>query len=519
MTRETINFKNLWQTWNWVLVLAIVKLLIHLLANTNYGFHRDEFLYLIEGEHLAWGYMEVPPVIAVLSKMALGLGGSLFVVRLFPTLIGSITVFLIGVMVKDLGGKKWAQILACLAFILSPAFLRSNMLFQPVSFDQFCWFLSAFFIVRLIRYQQPKYWYYLGMVAGLGFLTKYSIVFFYAAFLIAIFLTPLRHWLRTPYPYFAIGIALAIALPNLLWQYEHNLPVIKHFTELSQTQLKNVQTLGFLKAQLRFHHAALIIWLPGLLYLFFSSRLSAYRILAWIYLFVILILVLLSGKSYYSMGAYPMLMAAGGVAMENFLELKPVRMKYALVLLLFGVTFPFLPYGIPVVPIEKMQQYCSFMKDKFQYEGPLRWEDGKIHPLPQDYADMHGWEEMAAKVGRLYHSLSPAEQKTCLVYGGSYSHASSINYYRRKYQLPEVYSFVGSFLVWAPDSVDFDRQIMIDDVLQTHSQWFESMQLVDSIQNPYAREKGYIYYRSNPKVDVKREWTKVVTERKRAYDF
>jgi 4-amino-4-deoxy-L-arabinose transferase-like glycosyltransferase len=358
-------------------------------------------------------------------------------VRLFPALIGSITVLLIGVMVKDLGGNKWAQILACLAFILSPAFMRSNTLFQPVSFDQFCWFLSAFFIVRLIKYQEPKYWYDLGVVAGLGFLTKYSILFFYAAFFLAILLAPQRKWLKTPYPYFAVGLAIAIALPNLIWQYQHNLPVVKHFDELSRTQLLHVQAWGFLQSQLRFHHAALAVWLAGLLYLFFSTKLFEYRILGWIYVFIILILVLLKGKSYYSLGAYPMLMAAGGIAFENFLKTKPAFLKPIVAFLLIMFTLPLLPYGLPVLSIENMQRYGAWMKDQFHYTGPLRWEDGKIHPLPQDYADMHGWEEMAAKVGKLYHSLPPAEQKSCLVYGGGYAHASSINYYRKKYKLPQ----------------------------------------------------------------------------------
>ena len=166
-----------------------------------------------------------------------------------------------------------------------------------------------------------------------------------------------------------------------------------------------------------------------------------------------------------------------------------------------------------------MKQYGAFMKDKFGLDGPLYWEDGKIYPLPQDYADMHGWEEMVAQVAELYHSLSPAERKSCLIYGGSYGHAGPINYYRKKYDLPESYSFVGSFLTWIPDSIDFDRQIMIDDRLHQQSNWFHSMQLVDQIQNPNAREKGYIYYRTDPKIDVKKEWAKLVAERKKEFNF
>ncbi len=139
--------KRLWQKWNILIVFCLVKLLIHLITNTNYNFHRDEYLYLALGNHLSWGYMEVPPVIAAIAKMAHLFGATLFITRLFPALIGCITVWLIGVMVRDMGGKKWAQVLACLAFILSPEFLRSNTLFQPVSFNQFCWFLSPFSIL------------------------------------------------------------------------------------------------------------------------------------------------------------------------------------------------------------------------------------------------------------------------------------------------------------------------------------------------------------------------------------
>jgi len=302
-----------WQDWKLPLVFAAIKLLLHFLTNTNYGFHRDEFLYLAIGERLSWGYMEVPPVIAVFGKLALSLGGQLFVVRLFPALIGGITVFLLGVMVKELGGKKWVQSFA---------------------------------------------------------------------------------------------------------------------------------------------------WLAGLLALLLSAKLSAYRILGLIYLFIILIFIVLKGKGYYALGAYPMLMAAGGIAIESFLENRSAILKPVLVFLLTVFTIPLLPYGLPVLSIQNMQRYWGWMKDNLNFVGPLRWEDGKNHSLPQDYADMHGWEELAAKVGKLYHGLSPAEQQSCMIYGGGYAHASSINYYRKKYCLPEVCSFNGSFLMWAPDSVNFDRQIM-----------------------------------------------------------
>ncbi len=511
--------KKLWHKWNILIVLSLAKLLIHLLTNTNYNFHRDEYLYLTLGNHLSWGYMEVPPVIAVIAKMAHLIGSSLFITRLFPAIIGCITVWLIGMMVEDLGSKKLAQALACLAFILSPEFLRSNTLFQPVSFNQFFWFLSAFFIVKIIKSQNLKNWIILGLVAGIGLLTKYSIAFFYFGFLGAILLTPHRKWFKTKYPYIATGIAFVIFLPNLIWQFSHKLPIVHHMAELSETQLVHVNIAGFLVDQLLSHHIVTIMWISGLLFLFISGRLKTYRVLAWMYLFTILLLIFFSGKSYYSMGAYAMLFAVGGVAIEYWLENKSTYLKVLIIILVLVATIPVLPYGLPVLKMEQMKRYCTFMKDHFSMTRQLIWEDGKEYSLPQDFADMHGWEELAQRVSKFYHSLPPDEQKSCMIHGGGYSHASSLLYYKNKYNLPDVFSFNGSFIIWAPDSIDFDRQILVDDIYNTQSSWFENMVLVDQIQNPNARDPGYIYYRTDPKIDVKQQWIDEVKENKNRYNF
>ena len=173
-----------------------------------------------------------------------------------------------------------------------------------------------------------------------------------------------------------------------------------------------------------------------------------------------------------------------------------------------------MPYAIPVLSIEKMESYCTWMMDNLGFSGPNRWEDGRIYPLPQDYADMHGWEEMAQKVSKLYHSLPPETKDSCHIYGGSYSHAGTLNYYAKKYDLPEVHSMVGSFMFWAPEELHFTNQIMVDDVRHTSSTYFHSIPLVDSIEHQFAREPGYIYYRTDPKIDLVEGWKNFVTERK-----
>jgi hypothetical protein len=509
-----------WQSEDsFLLGFAALKLIIHLATNRNYGFHRDEYLYLDEGMHLSWGFMEVPPITPFMGRIALLLGGDIQLVRFFPALIGAITIFLLGKMIKEMGGDRWAQILGCSVLLFTPYLLGSNHLFQPVSFNQFWWFLSAYFIVRLINSGEAKYWYILGLVAGIGFLTKYSIGFFYAAFALGILLTPHRRWLGTRYPYLAILIAFAIALPNLFWQYQHNWPVLHHMQELSQTQLTNVSVSGFISAQFLMQFGGNLLWLPGLIYLLIHKSMRPYRLLAWIYFLVLLILILLRGKDYYTLGTYAMLYAAGAIFWARLLEARHMTLKWGLPLLVFTLNLLVIPYVLPVLSIQKMKNYCNYMADHYGLTGPLIWENGRRYDLPQDYADMHGWEEMVEKVAKVYHSLSAEDQQACMIQGSNYGHAGAINYFRKKYNLPEAYSFSSSYVMWLPDSLRFNRQILIDDARNMTSPYFNSVVLTDSVENPNARDPGYILYRTQPKVDLEGAWQQLVREEKAQFNF
>jgi hypothetical protein len=174
---ETIMQKlRLTPEWRLILGLALVKLMLHFFTNTNYGLHRDAFLYLALGDHLDFGYMAVPPLIALFAKITMTVfGDSVFAIRLFPALIGVASVVIVGMIVRLLGGRMWAILLACTAFIVSPAFLRSNTLFQPVSFNQFFWLLAIYFAIKLVQTKNPKFWLHIGVVCGLAFLNKYSL--------------------------------------------------------------------------------------------------------------------------------------------------------------------------------------------------------------------------------------------------------------------------------------------------------------------------------------------------------
>lgn len=510
--------RDWWRQWWPVFILAGAKLVIHLVTNTRYGFHRDEFLYLDQARYLDWGFMEVPPMTPFLGRLAWLLGGSLFAVRLLPALAGTASVFLVAGMTREMGAGRRAQVIACTAFVFSPAFLGSNSLFQPVTFNQFFWLLTAFFAVLLIRRQQPRYWYGVGLAIGLGWLTKYSIAFYVLALMTPL-LVDQHRWLRSRHPYLGAMLGLAVALPNLLWQWQHHWPVLAHMEELSRTQLVHVDIKGFIFAQLRSHGAGLLVWGAGLFYLFSSKRMQPFRPFGWAFLLVIILLILLRGKDYYTTGAYPVLMAAGGVAWIDWLTRGRQALKYVLVIAIPLLNLPFIPYGTPVLPIETMQRYGVFMSETFGMTGPLIWEDGKMRALPQDYADMYGWEEMAEKVARLYHGLSESKRAACLIWGGGYAHAGALNYYREKYRLPEAVSLNSSYRIWAPDSLQFDRMILVDDVYENSSSWFFHSELIDSIRHSLARDPGLIYYRHNPRIDVEAAWREAAAEAKKPFGF
>ncbi|UCE05460.1 MAG: glycosyltransferase family 39 protein [bacterium] len=486
--------KRISKEWILIIALAFFKLLLHFFTNTNYELHRDAFLYLALGDYLDWGFMSVPPTIAVLGNITRFLfGDSVFSIRLFPALIGTASVVIIGLIIRNMGGKTWAILLGCSAFILSPAFLRSNTLFQPVSFNQFYWLLTTYFIVKLVQTKNPQFWIHLGIVWGLAFLNKYSIAFLVVAFFISLSLTSDRNLFRSKYFVFGSSLIFLIVLPNLIWQYNHNFPVVNHITELRVSQLVHVRMVDFLIAQLLMNFTNLVVWLFGLVFLLFLKEGKTYRVIGYTFLAVLVIFIVLKGKAYYALGIYPVLFAAGGFAIENYLAgslryLKPVILGLMIITLL-----PILPYSLPVYPLEKMIKYGEQSK-KFGGEGALRWEDGRIHSLPQDYADMVGWRELAEIVIQTYQSLPDSEKAFCAIYAENYGEAGSIKFHSKKYGLPEPISFSGSFLFWAPDSADLKTLIYVNDDTGDVSYYFNEVKKVGHITSPYARESGMPVY-------------------------
>lgn len=237
--------------WLITIALVLIKLTVHFLTATTYELHRDEMLYFAQGLHLDFGYISTPPFIGFLAYIAHNIFGYYeFGLKLFPAISGAGSIIIIALFVKELGGKNLALIIAGTGYLVSGAFLRSNSLFQPVSFDQFFWFLSSYLVLKMVNREDPRQWIWIGLIFGLGFLNKYSIIFFGIAILMALLISEHRKLFLSKYLIYGLLIGFIIITPNLIWQYSHNWPFVNHMVQLQQTQLINVTAFDFLIDQI-----------------------------------------------------------------------------------------------------------------------------------------------------------------------------------------------------------------------------------------------------------------------------
>ena len=470
-------------------LLAILKFLIpFVLIHPAFELQRDEYLYYQQGQHLDLGYLENPPLLSYLGYMSSWFGDTEWLVRLWPAFIGALTVIVTCLITARLGGKSFAQFLAGFG-VITGAFLRVHILFQPNILDIFFWACSLYFLVRFIQTNDQKDFLGMSVCLALGWWSKYSVLFLIASIFIGFLLTRHRKILLQKNTYRSIAVALLIILPNVWWQYSHKWPLIHHMRELRETQLVYVNPIDFIKDQFLLLFPVLIIWIAGLIWFF---RNNTYRIFGWIYLSVILLLIFGSGKSYYALDIYPLLLAAGGTVWEKLFSVRK-WMRYVIAALVIGLTVPFLPVGLPIMGPEKLG---IFYKEKgIDKTGLLKWEDQRDHELPMDFADMLGWKEVTEKTEKFFSSLSDSAKLSSGIYCRHYGFGGSLKFYGKdKLFKSKVFSDNGSFLLWIPDELYFKHLIFLgrrmpdkDDEVFQH---FEKTTIIDSVTNKLSRQYG-----------------------------
>ena len=474
---------------------AIIKLLIHLFTNGQYGYFRDELYYLATSQHLDWGYVDFPPLIAIITKfITTFIGTSLQAIRFLPAIAGALNVLLTGLIAKEFGGRYFAIVLACLSVLVAPIYLGLDTFLSMNAFEPIFWMGIVYFIILAINRNEPRFWLGAGMLAGLGILNKYPIILFISGIFIGLLLSKeYKHsYLSDRYDrWFRIAglITFLIILPNIIWQYQHNWPMIEVMQNVATTG-KNVvlSPLEFVISQIMILHPFTApVWIAGLIFFFFDKRGKSYRMFGIAYIVILVIMLGTNSKNYYIQSSYPMLFAGGAVFWEKILDgkyiksnlnltklLKPV---YIIVMIIGGVILA--PMALPVLSID------DYIKYQQTFGEPPKTEVGHIGPLPQLYSDMFGWPEMVETVANVYNNLPPEERAKAAIVARNYGEAGAIDFFGPNYGLPKAISGHQNYYLWGPRNYTGEILILLG-MSQEDTNLCKSVEERENVGHPYA---------------------------------
>ena len=475
-------------------------ILSYVLVNDIYELHRDEFLHLDQANHLAAGFTSVPPLTSLFSLIIKFLGNDVFWVKFFPALFGALTMVFAWLIVDRLKGCYYAKCLVALAYICS-IYIRLNILYQPNSFDVLAWTAMFYYLIVYFENNKPAYLYYFAVWTALGFLNKYNVLFLTLGLIPAILITPKRNVFTSKHLYFAIALAFLIISPNVIWQIEHNFPVISHMKELAATQLVNVKRSDFFKEQFFFFISDIFILLSAFIGFAIYKPFRKYLWVVLTFIFTLVIFSYFKAKSYYALGLYPVLLAFGSVYLTYIMGKRYVLRSLPMLFIIGSFA-----YIVPIMmPMYNPAGIIANHK-RFERVGALRWEDGKDHDLPQDYADMQGWKELTQIVDSAYSRVK--DKSAVVVRTDNYGQAGAINYYS-KYRNINAVSYNADYLYWFKMDKPVKDLVLIewsgdeDPQRKREQPLFEKITKIGTLKNRYAREKGAtVFLLEGAKIDV-----------------
>lgn len=488
------------------LLLGLATLAIHLFVNSGYGFFRDELYFIVCGNHPAWGYVDQPPLVPLIASWSHALFGNFLVgFRLAPALAMAATVALTAEFARMLGGGRFAQWLAGLCALGAGVYLAEGLLITTDLLQPLTWLACGWFLIRLAQTGDERWWIPFGIVVGISLLSKYMIAFYLLALGTGILATPLRRSLVRPWFYAGAGIALLMVLPNVLWQWHHGWP----FLELGEaaTNGKNVAlspTAYFVQQLLLVGPLAAPVWLSGLWASTVRPRHAAYRLFPIAYVALFAFFVVTHGKGYYLSAIYPTLLGFGAVAIEGWITSTTARTAVLAAVVLVATFLS--PIAVPVLPVGG---YIAYARAIGYGPSELAMEHNKIGPLPQVYADMFGWREMAAKIAKVYWSLPPQDRARAVFFGNNYGEAAAIDVFGRKLGLPPAISGHNNYYLWGPRGHDGSVVIIIGGSTEHYASLFRSYTVAGRIDNPYAmpyETNKPIYVLRGMKVPLQTYW-------------
>jgi len=486
--------------------IALAKLLFHIYFNNRYGYFRDEFDYIACGDHLAWGYVDQPPLIPFLIHICRAvLGDSLRSIRLIPALASSLLLVQTAILAREFGGRRFALLLSAITVVIAPQYLSNGSLLGTNCLEPNLWMGCAYFAILAIKRNNPRYWLWFGVIAGIGLQEKYSIALFGFGIVVGLLLTEQRRVFLNPWIWIGGVAAFLIFLPNLLWNIHYNWPFVQLMHNIRAEGRDVILPLPqyFLQQTLLVHPFTAPIWLTGLFALLSSSRLKPYRALGWCYLVCFTVLFVLHGKNYYLAPVYPMLLASGAVVIESAIEGKkndqqgarPRRtwLKAAIVIILLADGADLVPITVPVLSPDHFLAYTKTLPFKL----PVMEHSHARAALPQWYSDQFGWEEIVAETAVAWNRLSADERKdeACGIFAQDYGQAGAIDFLGRRYGLPRSLSGHQTWFLWGPRGYSGNCMIVLDDRQERLEQLWDHVEYVgQSADNPYALEKQIDVY-------------------------
>lgn len=468
-------------------ILGILTLAIHAFANQHYDFFRDELYFIVCGRHPAWGYVDQPPLVPVIAGFTDWIApGSLSALRAMPALMSALTVAGTVLLAARLGGRTFAQWLAGICTLLAPFQLTIGMLLATDLFQPLAWLGCAWVLIDILDKGDQRRWLIIGAITGFALWSKYMILFDLVALALVMPFTPLRRSFLTPWPYLAGLLAAAIIAPNVIWQWSHGWP----FLEIGANGAggKNVAMSlpqYLLSEVVLFGPTAAIVWIAALVGLGFSNRWRPYRVFALQWAVFILVEVALHGKDYYAAALYPPLFAFGATVIEA--AVPRAALRGALVALVVAVGLVAMPMALPILPVDRFVAYEGALGYK-----PAPMETRALSDLPQIYADMFGWREMARQVSQAYWALPEADRAKAVFAANNYGEAAAVDVFGDR--LPSSISGHNNYFIWGPRGHDGSVVIRVTGKSEALKESYEEADIVAQLNDPHAMpDEAHLY--------------------------
>mgnify|MGYP001278554098 CR=1 FL=1 len=454
--------------------LAALTTLAHIAVSWRYGYYRDELYFIACAKRLAWGYVDMPPLTALVAWMAAPAHYNLIVIRLSVAIAAGLTAYLACTIAAELGGNIFAQRLSGLTVALTPAYLFLGTTLTTTSYEPLTWALTIFAVIRLVRTHDARWWYLVAAAVTFGLYGKYSMLLLVAALLFGLLLTPERALLRTRAFLFATLTVVVLLLPNIFWQAAHGWPMLevlrgdvlgRHaFNSGLQFEYRAplINAAAFFAEQVLFTNPFVApLWILGAMALFRSRDFQAERFIAIAFVAMLLVAAALNAKGYYIAGIYTPLICAGWVALERACAARPVwRSAAAATVLASGVALA--PLTFPVLPPVGLIAY---------------------QPL---FADEFGWDGLTLRVAEVYRDLPPAQRRRTAIFSDTYAGAAAIEFYGARYGLPQPISAQNSYYLWGTGGYDGGSMLAIGasqaEVLRAN---FRHVVLLTTFQDPH----------------------------------